>query len=281
MRQWNSFIAGIALAASAHANPIDFGLIELNAAIDARNIKYKPRIVTEINLDPPETFRIEPYNAGGGRIAGGDLRGLMYGLLEAAEQIRTTGHLKQTHGAPSLTPRGVKIAADPAAAWFSSDDFWTPAMHFLALNRFNRVQLVFERLPGKDVFPALRMISQTGLEYGIDLSLAIKSAPENFGPLLQDILSQCTAIRSVALAATDGGLKATVLQVLSKTGRPVVLDDNHLWQIDPAQVGSAEESVRMTIDSLTTGFELSVPESNDARPDLQGLGLWGRLAYKR
>ncbi|MBV8845898.1 MAG: hypothetical protein JO307_24065 [Bryobacterales bacterium] len=143
------------------------------------------------------------------------------------------------------------------------------------------MQLVFERLPGKDVFPALRMISQTGLEYGIDLSLAIKSAPENFGPLLQDILSQCTAIRSVALAATDGGLKATVLQVLSKTGRPVVLDDNHLWQIDPAQVGSAEESVRMTIDSLTTGFELSVPESNDARPDLQGLGLWGRLAYKR
>src|SRR5215472_6674102 len=131
---------------SAYASgPVDFGMSELNGAIDARNFKYKPRIVTEINLEAPETFRIEPYTAGGGRIAGGDLRGLMYGLLEAAEQIRATGRLKQTHGMPSLTPRGVRLAADPAAAWFGSEAFWNGFMASLARDRFNRLQLGFER----------------------------------------------------------------------------------------------------------------------------------------
>jgi hypothetical protein len=280
VRQWSRLITGIALAAYANAaGPVDFGIAELNAAIAARNIKYKPRIVTEINLEPPETFRIEPYAAGGGRIAGGDLRGLMYGLLEAADQMRSTGHLKQTHGVPALTPRGVKISADPAASWFVSESFWTAAMQALARDRFNRVQLLFEYLPGKEVFPALRTISQTGLQYGVDLALGLKSASENFAPLLQDILSQCPDIRSVSLAAPDDSLKTPVLQVLSRTGRRVVLDDNHLWQIDPAQVGPGEESIRSVMASLPSGFELTAPQAGDGKPDLRPLGLWGRLGY--
>ena len=67
----------------------------LNAAVTEYNAAHKvkinkPKIMAELNLEPPETFRIEPYTAGGAHITGGDLRGLMYALLEAAEQMRTT-----------------------------------------------------------------------------------------------------------------------------------------------------------------------------------------------
>ena len=253
---------------------------ELNAAIAARNFKYKPRIVTEINLEAPETFRIEPYAAGGGRIAGGDLRGLMYGLIEAAEQMRATGRLKQTHGAPSLSPRGVKIAADPAASWFGSEDFWRSFMAPLARNRFDRLQLVFERLPGKDSIANLRMISQTSLQYGVDLALGMRSAPEDFAPTLLELLRQCAAIRSVSLTSAED-LKAPVLQVLEKAGRRVVLDDNHLWQIDPLQNGSDEASVRAVLSTLTAGFEVVVPQALDGKLDRHLTGPWGRLGYKQ
>ena len=102
-------------------------MAELNAAIDARNFKYKPKFMAELNIEAPETFRIEPYAAGGGHITGGDLRGLMYGLLEAADQIRSTGHLKLTHSIPALALRGVRITVQPDSTsdsrWFGSGDF--------------------------------------------------------------------------------------------------------------------------------------------------------------
>src|SRR5580704_13114208 len=130
MRSWTKrqlgpvWISLLLCAGVARAGPVEFGMAELNAAIDARNFKYKPRVMAELNLDPPETFRIEPYAAGGGHITGGDLRGLMYGLLEAAQQMRSTGRLKLTHGVPALALRGVRIAAQSGVAWLSSNDFW-------------------------------------------------------------------------------------------------------------------------------------------------------------
>ena len=76
----------------AAAGPVEFGLAEYNAAVASRNLKWKVKY--ELSLDPPETFRIEPYKYGGAHVTGGDLRGLMYGLLEAADQVRSTGHLE-------------------------------------------------------------------------------------------------------------------------------------------------------------------------------------------
>src|SRR5215471_7353395 len=68
----------LACAATLTAGgPVDFGLAELHSALAGRNLKWK--VKTELSLDPPENFRIEPYTAGGAQISGGDLRGLMYG----------------------------------------------------------------------------------------------------------------------------------------------------------------------------------------------------------
>src|ERR1700727_1668254 len=101
-------ISLLLLASSVLAGPVDFGMAELNAAIDARSFKYKPKIQAELDIQAPETFRIEPYAAGGGHITGGDLRGLMYGLLEAADQIRETGRMKPVHEVPSIAVRSVR-----------------------------------------------------------------------------------------------------------------------------------------------------------------------------
>jgi hypothetical protein len=261
------------------AGPVDFGLAELNAAMAARNLKYKPRIVTEINLEPPETFRIEPYTAGGGRIAGGDLRGLMYGLLEAAEQMRATGRLKQTHGVPSTTPRGVKIVADPVATWFGSDDFWRDFLASLAHNRFNRLQLVFDRLPGPDLSGNLHKISELSLQYSIDIALGMKSAPEEFGPALLELLTQCPAVRFVSLYGETDGIKPAVAAVLRKAGRRVVLDDNRLWQVDPAQNASDETGIRAVVATLSSGFEVAAPLGVAKRPESGPIRYWGRLGY--
>lgn len=279
MRLWIRFGCVPLLAIAAYASgPIDFGMAELNSAIAARNIKYKPRIVTEINLEPPETFRIEPYTSGGGRIAGGDLRGLMYGLLEAAEQMRTTGHLKQTHGIPSTSPRGVKVAADVAAPWFGSNTFWENFVRSLAENRFNRLQFVFERSPGKELIPAVRMISQISSQYAVDLTIGIRSAPSDYGPTLLELLGQCPAIRSISLSGDAEGMKGPILEALGKAGRRVVLD-NRLWQIDPAQNASDEANVRAVVSTLSAGFEVAAPLDGDNRPEIRPIRYWGRLGY--
>src|SRR5260370_25652125 len=70
--------------ALAYAGPVDFGLAELQSALAARNLKWK--VKTELSLDPAENYRIEPYAAGGVHITGGDLRGVIYCLLDAAPQ---------------------------------------------------------------------------------------------------------------------------------------------------------------------------------------------------
>src|SRR5689334_18897810 len=61
------------------AGPVDFGTAELNAATAER--KMKLHVDTELSLNPPETFSITLYKTGMVRITGGDLRGLMYGLI--------------------------------------------------------------------------------------------------------------------------------------------------------------------------------------------------------
>jgi hypothetical protein len=273
---WRSKRIWAALAAAScvyAAGPADFGMAELNAAIAARNFKYKPKIAAELNLDQPETFRIDPYSSGGGRVSGGDLRGLMYGLLEAAAQMRALGHLKLTRASPFLSPRGVKANADPSVSWFGSEDFWRAYFAVLARDRFDRLQLVFDRLPDRDVFPALRTISQTAMQYGVDIALGLRSFSPESRSALQDLLTQCMGIRSVAFDGANEREKMPLLEVLGKTGRRVVLDGHRLWQIDPAQAGLDEESIRSAVSPLTGGFEVASSLGG------QAVGLWGRLGY--
>src|SRR5579862_1212552 len=169
--RWSTRISlGLLAATVLSAGPVEFGQAEFQAALAARNLKTK--IDTEINLDPPESFSITTYQKGGARVAGGDLRGLMYGLLEAADQIRATGKLKLAHGGPIIAVRGVRLT--PTAPYDFSDARWRPYFQMLARNRVNRVTVV---LPLADArIGDVKFLSQLASDYAIDFTLAIGTA---------------------------------------------------------------------------------------------------------
>ena len=101
----------------------------------------------------------------------------MYGLLEAAEQMRATGRLKLTRGVPALALRGIRVTADPEAAWFTAGpqggEFWQQYFAGMARDRFNRLEVAFETTPGAEAFPALRSMAQTAAQYGVDLAVGL------------------------------------------------------------------------------------------------------------
>lgn len=91
--------------------------------------------------EQPEAYTIAPW-----RVSGGDLRGLMYGLLDAAEQIRKTGRLASSHVTPAVAIRGLRLHLRKQE-WeqksFQDRAFWSRFFETLARSRFNRFQLAF------------------------------------------------------------------------------------------------------------------------------------------
>ena len=188
----------LAVSAGAAADPVSFGKRELNQALIARGMT-PDSIAVAVKAGQPESWSIQP-----GGVNGGDQRGLMYGLLEAAEQIRTSGRLTPAAGRPSTPMRGIRYFLHNEALeedWYYSREFWDEYFSMLARNRFNRFNLVFAHqtnylappypywitLPE---FPeikvtgltarqrerhleALRYISQASADHGIDFTLGI------------------------------------------------------------------------------------------------------------
>ncbi len=252
----------------AQAGPLEFGRAELNAALAER--KMEPallRVITEMTADPADSYRIE-----GSRIFGGDLRGLMYGLLEAAEQIRATGKLTPAKGQPACAIRAVRIAYRD-----QSKEFWTSYIEMLARHRFNRVDVIFPRDPNVE---RVYEISQAAADHGLDFVVTLE------GGDLTAILSRCKNIRAVRLQsdaqqAFDPILRAghlvtlevedTVVQEAARqAGVPV--------HISPKSVALSgdPDSIRRAVPMLTEGFELDAP-SDTERSSLYM--LWGRLSY--
>jgi hypothetical protein len=210
------------------ASPADFGQQEFRAALAERGLTIS--VETELNLDPPETFHITVRSPTLVRISGGDLRGLMYGLLEAAEQLRANGTLATTQGVPGLAWRAVRIApsdAELSAPNFYALDRWTVFFRMLARNRINRATLVLPAL--RFEADRLRVLSQIAHEHGVDFALGVR------GPLgdrllytqLRRILDQCVLIRAVQVEADRESVdyfRTIVFPALLESGRRVTLD---------------------------------------------------------
>lgn len=183
------------------AGPVEFGLAELHAAMEQRGIsRERLPILTEYSMVLPH----DGFSIMGNIIRGGSQRGLMYGLLEAAAQIRRQGRLAQAKGEPATPIRGIRWFlhnAELEADWYHDRDHWQAFFQMLARNRYNRFTLVFAhqtaylappypfwvRVPE---FPevrarglsdadrernlaTLRYISQTAADYGVDFVLGI------------------------------------------------------------------------------------------------------------
>jgi len=217
-------LAAAAAVVFAAAGPVEFGKAELDAALAARSMNPRAlRIKMEVGVEPPETWHIAP-----GLITGGDLRGLMYGLLEAADQIRATGHLKKAQGAPALAVRGVRWMPDDAALTLTpaARENWTALFRTLARSRFNRFHLshphVFEHLD------TVAFLSETAAESGIEFALGLSAAAD--GPsgdelkaALSKALKDCPAIRSVQLSM-DAEPAMFALRAVEDAGRRLTVE---------------------------------------------------------
>lgn len=189
-----------ALSLCARCGPVEFGIAELKAACAFRGVDYnRLRLKIELDQGPPESFRIQPR-----RISGGDLRGLMYGLLQAAEQIRERGRLAPAAGAPATPIRGIRQFIHNQSlerSWYYSPQYWQSFFSMLARNRFNRFNLVFAHqtaylappypfwvtveeypqvsVPGLSAadrdrnLRTLQLISQTAADYAVDFTLGV------------------------------------------------------------------------------------------------------------
>ena len=252
----------------ALGGPVDFGVAEYKAALASRNLKWK--INYEVTLDPAESYRIEPYKFGGAHVTGGDLRGLMYGLLDAADQIRATGHLKQVHASPATAVRGVRLFARDADF---DNDRWRAYFQTLARDRFNRFTLIYTE-PPRDL-QKLRAITQAASDYAIDFTLALWEHEPDVA--LDKILVTCPLIRTVQIRNTSHDLdtyRSLVFKPLRSVGRRVALDS------DPEFVKAAEENgiaLRSDPASWPPGFDLDAPR--DFEQHALFYFICGRAAY--
>jgi len=219
----------LAVASVQAAGPVDFGKAEFDAALAERKLKL--RVDTELSLNPPETFSITLYKTGMIRVTGGDLRGLMYGLIEAAEQIRANGRLKAASGKPATPVRGVRMVLrsyDLTQPWFTSDDRWREYFQTLARARLNRLTVVLP-LAEADI-ERLRTLSESAAEFGVDFVLGIRQLagdPQELYARLRGILDTCPLIRGVQIEAGDEPVQVYqegVFKALRESGRRVMLD---------------------------------------------------------
>jgi hypothetical protein len=256
--------ACVLLSLSCVAGPVDFGLAEYNAALAERNLKI--RIKYDVSLEPFESFRIEPYAAGGAHISGGDLRGLMYALLEAADQIRATGRMKQTHSVPAIAVRSLRrFARDEIADW-------QPYFEMLARDRFNRFTLIYTD-PPKDL-EKLRTIAQLAVDYAVDFTLALWYPPDES---IEKIVATCPLIRTIQIREPVQNLAAyreRVFKPLLAAGRRIALDPDS----EIAEAARAEGvAIRTDHQAWPPNFEIEAPA--DYASHAEFYWLWGRLGY--
>lgn len=140
------FAAATLLAtALAGADPSSFGFAEFRNAAAARGLSL-PLPKTRLTAGQPECFTIS-----NGEIAASDPRGLMYGLLEAADQVRHNGHVADASASPATPMRGIRYFLhneDLEKTWYYAKDYWDQYFALLARSRFNRFNLVFAHQTG-------------------------------------------------------------------------------------------------------------------------------------
>jgi hypothetical protein len=247
---------------------VEFGQAELAVALAARNIKARNQV--DLNTDAPETYRIEPLGGNSAHISGGDLRGLMYGLLEAAEQIRTNGKFAKVRGVPATRQRGVLLHLTETLE-ARGEPYWRAYFQMLARNRFNRVHVVFRHLAPP--YGLERMLSQAAADYGLDFTLGIQ---ENL--TAGDILSLLVAspsIRNIAIEPESESRDAAI-EAIQDAGRRVTLESDG----KAVSTSGAPLPVVRPPTSWPPNFEADIPlDPSDPNAHSSLYWLWGRLAY--
>lgn len=263
MRWWTK--AWALLSLPLMAGPVDFGLDELQRAIASKGLKPgMVRVALEVSASvKPESFQIAP-----GRISGGDRRGLLYGLLEAAEQIRAKGRLLPVKKEPPAVIRGLRLAVgekDFERSDFHTREFWRNHMQTLARSRINRLHLAFGAEPK---FDSLRMIADVALDYAVDLTVGMWPHHSSTQTAMEQLLAECGGIRAVYLNAA----KEPALAAMQQAGRLIFLEA-------PVEERLAEEATRQGILNRTlvrfTVSDLYAPPRSFHKPFVWALDAAG------
>lgn len=158
MKKITTFVCLVAAAITANGNepdPADYGRRMLTAQLAASSLTDTS---VSVHRDPDfeqEAFRLRVRN-GGIEVTGGDDVGVMYGLLDAAEQLRLNdGDLDAVEArseAPRFPFRAVKFnlpwsayrhhpVVQPHMETCRDLEFWASYLDMMAANRFNRLTL--------------------------------------------------------------------------------------------------------------------------------------------
>jgi hypothetical protein len=204
-----------AVLASA-AGPLDFARAELDEAISERKLSPARFVVrTEYSLaQPEEGFQISTLNL----IRAGSQRGLVYGLLEAAHQVRNQGRLSAVTGKANVPLRGVRRTM-AEEDWGRPREWWLDRFAQLARLRLNRFHLMLADEPlTEERIEALKGISDAARDRAIDLVIGLEdpSAEE-----VMRLLAECEAVRGVHV---DPETAAFASGPVSTAGRYVVLE---------------------------------------------------------
>ncbi|MBK5290437.1 MAG: hypothetical protein JJE04_01920 [Acidobacteriia bacterium] len=157
---WAALVVLLSLPLAA--GPREFGIAQFHAALAERGLKPERfRLRFELNHDPPQAWRIAPS-----RITGGDLGGLMYGLMEAAAQIRASGKLTPASGFAFMKVRSVRVRV-PEQFADKLNEPWLLFLARLAQDRFNRLHIIIEHPDRHEEF--LRDLAREAAGYAIEV----------------------------------------------------------------------------------------------------------------
>ena len=194
----------------------------------------------------------------------------MYGLLDVADQIRATGRIKASRGAPATAIRAIRrFARDDGADWHAY-------FETLARDRFNRFTLIFTDPPTD--LEKLRLVSQTAADYAVDFTLGLWYEPDES---LVKIIAACPMIRSVQIRSASHDLeryREFVFKPLHDAGRRIALDPDPELLAAAQQEGVAiRNDLSSTLESWPPDFEIEAPADIDTHSEFYW--LWGRLSY--
>ena len=245
-------LAAVLSSGPLFGGPVEFAKAELDRALAGRSMTLRYR--SGVSQLAPESFEIEPL-----RITGGDLRGLMYGLLEAADQIRTRGRLMFTKGSAATPIRGIRYFIhnhDLEERWYYSREYWDGYFAMLARRRFNRFNLVFAhqtnylappypfwvdlpefpeiRVPGLSAedrqrnLEMLQYISKSAADHGIDFTLGIweHNIQSNMKPMVEGITRENIGPYSRAALSRMLRLCPAIRSVQMRTNRESGIPDD-------------------------------------------------------
>jgi hypothetical protein len=200
-------------AHSLAAGPVEFGHAELQKVIEERGLNARSfHVAVEYSL----VLAADGFQIQGQIIRGGARRGLMYGLLEAADQLRERKTLAAVKATPRFEIRAARLHAGDEVLGRPERE-WRGLFEALARARFSRLRLEMRELTAERSLRLAR-IAPLAEEHAIDLALSLEQIDP---PLLLKLLGESIVFKAVEVPP---GAAATALATLSEAGRFVTLD---------------------------------------------------------